>query len=183
MARAKETNNRKATDVNPKPTTAGGKQATRKLDRVSRRLDGAVEDLRGKVEAVSECLYELLATAARRDCRKRFIALAEAGVLHDLHTLAVGLERLGPVELPPSLTGLSKYARLAVNQLCRTFEVQPVHQPGDSLTVAEHQRAAFDWSADVPGEYAFPVRVAVLRSGWKAAADVLVKPRVVRVGS
>ena len=173
---AKKTSKSVLTQTNP-----GTKQAARKLDQLSRNFDMAVEKLRSNVDAVGESLPQLLATEANRESRRRFIKLAETGVLHDLHTLAVALEQLGPDELPRTLTGVCKYARLAVNQLSRGFDVQPIHQPGDSLEITENQRVAFDWSSDHSGELTFPVGATILRSGWKAGSEVLVKPMAVRV--
>ena len=164
----------------PKPVVPGSKQAARKLDQLSRKYDAAVEKLRGNLDVVSECLSELLATEAVRERRRRFVTLAEAGVLHDLQTLAAALEAIPPDELPPSLSGVERYAHLAVSQLTRTFGVQHIHLPGDELTVQEHQQQAFDWSADATEERAFPMAVTVLRCGWKCGPDVLVKPKLTR---
>lgn len=167
--------------VPPKPPVPGAKQAAQKLDRVSRKYDIAVEKLRGNLEVVSECLHDLLATEAKRERRRRFATLAEAGVLHDLQTLAAALDAIPPDELPPLLSGVERYAQLAVSQLSRTFAVEPIHQPGDEVTVRESQQRAFDWSADAPGERAFPLRASVLRCGWKCGPDVLVKPKIIRL--
>lgn len=164
-----------------KPPVPGSKQAARKLDRVSRKYDVAVEKLRGNLEVVSECLYDLLATEAKRERRRRFATLAEAGVLHDLQTLAAALDAIPPDNLPPALSGVERYAHLAVLQLTRTFAVEPIHQPGDEVTVRESQQRAFDWSADAPGERTFPLQASVLRCGWKCGSDVLVKPKIIRV--
>lgn len=80
-----------------RPAKTGGpsaKQAARKLDQVSRQFDAAVDGLRGKLDAVGECLYDLLAAEAERECRRRFARLAETGVLHDLQALAAALEAM-----------------------------------------------------------------------------------------
>jgi hypothetical protein len=159
------------------------KQSARQLDRVSRKFDAAVEKLRGNLEIVGECLYELLAAEAGRECRRRFITLAEAGVLHDMQTLAAALESIPPEALPPSLNGVERYAALAVSQLTRAFDVQPTHQPGEEITVGEDQQAAFDWSAYTRGDRTFPLQVTVLRSGWKCGSEVLVKPKLTRASS
>ncbi len=164
----------------PKPVVPGSKQAARKLDQLSRKYDAAVEKLRGNLDILGECLSELLATEAVRERRRRFTTLAEAGVLHDLQTLAAALEAIPPNELPPSLSGVERYAHLAVSQLIRTFGVQPIHQSGDEFTVQEHQQPAFDWSADAAEERVFPMAVIVLRCGWKCGPDVLVKPKLTR---
>ena len=170
--------NRPAKQVN-----ADTKQSARKLDRVSRMFDAAVEKLRGNLEVVGDCLYELLAAEAGRESRRRFTTLAEAGVLHDLQTLAAALESIPPEALPPSLSGVERYAALAVSQLTRTFDVQPTHQLGEEITVAEDQQAAFDWSADTRGDRTFPLQATVLRSGWKRGSEVWVKPKLTRAGS
>jgi hypothetical protein len=67
---------------------------------------------------------------------------------------------------------------MAVDHICRAFEVQAVFQPGESLTVTHEQLKDFDWSAELSGELSFPAQVEVLRSGWKARDDVFVLPKV-----
>ncbi len=161
-------------------SSAGMKQPARKLDRVSRKFDLAVEKLRGNLEAVGECLYELLAAEASRECRRRFTTLAKTGVMHNLQILAAALESVPPESLPPSLIGVERYAALAAGDLARAFDVQPTHQPGEVITVAEDQQAAFDWSADTGNDRTFPLEATVLRSGWKRGSEVLVKPRLIR---
>ena len=164
-----------------KVVNTAAKQSARKLDRVTRKFDAAVENLRGNLEVVSECLYELLAAEAGRECRRRFTRLAEAGTLHDLQILAAALESIPPEALPPSLVGVDRYAALAVSQLARVFDAQPTHQPGEEITVIEDQQAAFDWSADTLADRTFPLRVKILRSGWKCGSELLVKPKITRV--
>ena len=166
-----------------KHENASAKKSARKLDWVARKFGAAVDNLRGNLEVVGECLYELLAAEAGRECRRRFTMLAEAGVLHDLQTLAAALESIPPEALPPSLDGVERYAALAVSQLTRAFDVQPTHQPGEEITVAEDQQSAFDWSADTRGDRTFPLQVTVLRSGWKCGSEVLVKPKLTRASS
>jgi hypothetical protein len=150
---------------------------------VSREFDATVEKLRDNLEAVGGCLYELLAAEAGRECRRRFATLAEAGVLHDLQALAAALESSPADTLPPSRNGVERYAALAVSQLARVFDVLPTHQPGESITVAEDQQTAFDWSADTRSDRTFPLQATVLRSGWKRGSEVLVKPKITRASS
>ena len=83
-AKAKPTVSKPAT---PKAMDPESRQPSRRLDQVSRKFDVAVENLRGNLDGLSEFLYELLATEAKREARRRFVKLAEAGVLHDLQTL------------------------------------------------------------------------------------------------
>lgn len=167
----------------PKAAIPGGKQAALKLDRLIKKYDVAVDSLRGIVEEVGEFRYELLAAEAKRERRRRFASLAEAGVLHDLQTLAVALEKLPSDELPPSLSGVRRYAHLAVSQLARTFEVQAIHQPGDVVPVQENQLTEYDWSADLPGQRTFPLTAKIIRCGWKCGSEVLVKPKLIREAS
>jgi hypothetical protein len=155
------------------------KKSARELDRVSRKFDAAVENLRGNMEDVGECLYELLAAEAKRESLRRFRTLAEKGVLHDLQTLAAALDRVPPEEIPEALKGVERYAALAVTQLARDFGVEPIHHPGEVITVGENQQAGFDWSADTLCDRTFPLMVTVLRSGWKHGSDVLVKPKLI----
>lgn len=173
-----ETKNRPAKSVN-----AAARQSARKLGRVSKKFDAAVDNLRDNLESVSECLYELLAAEAGRACLRLFTRLAKDGVLHNLQTLAAKLESIPPEALPPPLDGVERYAALAMSQLTRAFDVQPTHQPGEEITVADDQQAAFDWSADTRDDRAFPLQVTVLRSGWKCGSEVLVKPKLTRANS
>ncbi len=167
----------------PKPAIPGGKQEALKLDRLIKKYDVAVDTLRGIVEEVGEFRYELLAAEAKRERRRRFATLAEGGALHDLQTLAAAMEKLPSDTLPPSLSGVRRYAHIAVSQLARTFEVQAIHQPGDVVTVQESQLTEYDWSADLPGPRTFPLSAKVVRCGWKCGSETLVKPRLTREAS
>jgi hypothetical protein len=170
--------------IRPRPIVTTGRQAARKLERVSRKFDASVEMLRDNLIVVGDCLYELLAAEAGQECRRRFSLLAEAGVLHDLQALAAAFERISTEALPPALNGVERYAAIAIGQLQRVFEVQPIHQPGEEITVSEAQQEdAFDWSADTRRERAFPLQARVLRSGWKRGSEVLVKPKLSRPNS
>jgi hypothetical protein len=102
------------------------------------------------------------------------------GILDILQRFATVLEDCGPGTLPESLVPLQRSARMAVNAICHAFEVQPLYQPGESLTVTQKQVQDFDWSADHFGELSIPAQVEIVRSGWKAGDAVFVLPKVVR---
>lgn len=170
-------------NVPAKHVNAHAKQSARTLDRVSRKFDAAVESLRGNLNVVGECLYELLAAEAGRERHRRFTELANTGVLHDLQTLAAALENIPPEVLPPSLNGVERYAALAVSQIARVFDAQPTHQPGEVIIVTEDQQAGFDWSTDSLSDRTFPLQMTVLRSGWKCGSDVLIKPKLANLSS
>jgi hypothetical protein len=130
---------------------------------------------------VGACLYELLAAEAGRECRRRFTTLAETGTLHCLQTLAAALASIPSDNLPPALDGVERYAAHAVSELARVFDVRPIHQPGEEITVTEDQQAAFAWSADSPDDRCFPLRARILKSGWSCGSGVLVKPQITRI--
>jgi hypothetical protein len=152
-------------------------EATRHFDKVVREFDGAAEGLQISLEKLRGTLTELIDIGVRRDRLLRVKALASDGILDGLQRLATALESLGPNALPESL---HRSARMAVDHICRTFEVQPMYQIGESLTVMNDQNTDFDWSADRCGKFTFPADVEILRSGWKAGDAVLVLPRAVR---
>lgn len=164
----------------PRTSGAGAKQSIRKLDQMSQKLDTAVDRLRDHLEAVGGCLYELLAAEADRERRRRITMLGEAGVLHDLQTLAAALDSIPSAELPKPLIGVERYAALAVSQLARTFDVQPIHQLREVITVTEDQLTAYDWSADSRDNRMYPLEAIVLRCGWKCGESVLLKPKLIR---
>jgi hypothetical protein len=154
-------------------------EAARQLDQVVREFDCAAEGLQLSVEKLRGTLPELIDIEVRRDRLRRMKALAADSILDSLMRLATALEECGGKgELPESLVPVHRSARMAIDHLCRAFEVQAVYQPGELLTVTEDQRMDFDWSADFSGERHFPVQVEVIRSGWKAGETVLVPPRV-----
>jgi len=151
--------------------------AARQLDQVAQEFDGAVEGLQNSLEKLRESLPELVALGVRRDRLRRMKTLAEDGILDSLQRLATALETIGEA-LPDSLVSLRRSARMAVDHLCRAFDVQAVYKPGESLTVMQEQVKDFDWSADHSGELNFPAQVEVLRSGWKGGDAIFVLPKV-----
>jgi hypothetical protein len=152
----------------------------RKLDQVVQVFDGAVDVLQDSLEQLRENLPELVALGVRRDRLRRIKVLADDGILDSLQRLAAALEDLGPSGLPEALVPHHRSARMALDHVCRRFEVQAVYQPGESLAVMQEQVKDFDWSADRFGEVNFPAEVEILQSGWKAGDVVFVLPRVRR---
>lgn len=134
------------------------------------QFDGATERVRGILPA-------LVANESRRDRLVRIKRLAEDGVLDDLRCLARILED-PRWELPERLVELRHFAGLAIDRICREFEVQPVFEEGQSFLVTEQQQEDFDWSAESETEITFPTNVTILRSGWKTGDDIFVLPKV-----
>jgi hypothetical protein len=157
-------------------------EATRHLDQVVREFDGAAEGLQIGLDRLRGALPELIEFENRRDRMRRIKVLAADGILDSLQRLAIALdEESGKTGgLPVSLVPLHRSARMVIDHLCRVFEVQAVHQIGESLTVTHEQVKDFDWSADSSGEFNFPVQVEILRCGWKVGETVLVPARAVR---
>ncbi len=156
-----------STPAKPKPGTVKG---TKALDKVVRNFDGAVEKLR-------EYLPELQADEMRRDRLRRLRSLAGDGILDNLQRFAMALEGIGPESLHESIRQYHRSARMALDRICRTFEIEAVHRPGDCLAITEQQAKKFEWSGD-DVDAAWPARAEVLRSGWKCGSEVFVLPKV-----
>jgi hypothetical protein len=154
-------------------------ESARLFDQVVKEFDGAAEGLQNRLETLRGTLDELVAVGVRRDRLRLMKALADDGILDSLQRLAKALEECGVAgALPESLVPLHRSARMAVDHFCRTFEIHPVHQPGESLTVTNEHAKNFDWSADRSSQLDFPAQVEILRSGWKSGDAVFVLPRV-----
>jgi hypothetical protein len=151
----------------------------RSLDQVVQAFDHALDSLQNSLERLREVLPHVVALDIRRDRSRRIRTLAEDGILDSLQRLASILDAsVACGELPGSLAPHHRSARMAVYHICRTFEVLPVYQPGESLTITQEQAKDFDWSADTSRDVTFPAYAEILRSGWKAGDTVLAVPRV-----
>jgi hypothetical protein len=164
----------------PRAAKKTATEAASFLDLVVQEFEVAVDGLQSRLEQLRGTLPEIVANEVRRDRLQRIRVLADDGILDSLQRLAKALEDLGPEGLPESLVPVHRFARMAFDRVCRTFEVQAVYQPGESLEVTHEQVKDFDWSADCSGELSFPAQVEILRSGWKAGNDVFVLPRAVQ---
>ncbi len=156
-------------------------EAVRRIDQAVQEFEAAADGLQTSVERLRGTLPELVAIEVRRDRLRLIRTLADDGILDSLQRLAKALEDLGPEKLPKLLVPLHRSARIAIDRICRTFEVQAVYQPGESLAVTQEQVKDFDWSVDPTVELNFPVQVEILQSGWKTGDAAFVLPRV-RVG-
>jgi hypothetical protein len=153
-------------------------QATRRLDEVVQEMDRAVDSLQSSLEQLRGTLPELIALGVHRDRLQLIRTLAEDGILDTLQRLAQVLDNLGPGDLPNPLVPFHRSARMVIDRICRSFEVEAVYQPGQCLTLTQDQIKDLDWSADRSAEIGFPVKVKVIRSGWKAGDVLIVLPRV-----
>jgi hypothetical protein len=181
---AKKGSNRHVNQTSPvaeRPPRTSATEAACHLDQVIQTFDGAVDGLQNSLERLRATLPELVALGVHRDRLRGIKALADDGILDSLHRLATALENCNAAgDLPESLVPLHRSARMAIDHICRTFEVEAVYLPGESLTVMHEHFKDFDWSTDHSGELYFPADVEILRSGWKAGDIVFVLPRAVR---
>jgi hypothetical protein len=174
------------------PRSSAPKRARTKTDEV-RQLDAAAQAFEGAAERLQDSLENLRATlpsvvtlGIQRDRSLLVKALIDEGILDSLQRLGTALESCGSAaQLAPPLVPLQRIGQIVLAHLCRAFEVEPVHQPGDLLTLTEERFTDFDWSADPSEDNAFPVTVEILQSGWKTQDRVFVLPkvRVIRAAS
>ena len=111
-----------------KQANADAKQSTRKLDRVSRKFDAGVETLRGDLDVVGDCLYELLAAEAGGSAAAGSLSWPKRASC----TTCRPSPRLWSVSateaLPPSLVGVERYAAHAVFQsVARSMSNRPTN--------------------------------------------------------
>src|SRR5437763_15708874 len=170
--KAKQRSSRPGGDERRPAAGAASKSATemaRQLDRVVQEVDIGAESLQNSPETRRGALPELAAVEVRRDRLRRIKTLAGDGILDSLQRLATALGDCDDAgTLPEPLVPLHGSARMVLDHLCHTFDVQAVYQPGEGITVTHEQLKEFDWSADRLGERTFPAEVEVVRSGWKA---------------